>query len=81
VTLRDGLRTISGDVFYNCSALKNIVVPDSVTSIGKDAFEGCKGLESLTVPFIGVRQAQIHTWDIYLEQHLILTMMIMYLHH
>ena len=34
--------TIGNYAFYNCSGLKSITIPDSVTSIGSSAFKGCK---------------------------------------
>ena len=36
--------------FYNCSGLKSITIPNSVTSIGNYAFDGCTGLASITIP-------------------------------
>ena len=39
--------------FRNCSYVKEIVVPDSVTTIGASAFKGCDSLESITLPFVG----------------------------
>ena len=37
-------------VFYGCSSLTSINVPDSVTSIGSFAFSGCSMLESINIP-------------------------------
>ena len=37
----------------NCSSLKEIRVPDTVTDIFVGAFEGCSAVETLIVPFVG----------------------------
>ena len=37
-------------MFYGCSGLTSITIPDSVTSIGGSAFSGCSGLTSITIP-------------------------------
>ena len=42
--------SIGEKVFYNCSSLTNITIPDSVTSIGSYAFRGCSSLTSITIP-------------------------------
>ncbi len=44
---------IAGEAFSGCTALKTIVIPDSITNIGGAALSGCTSLESITVPFIG----------------------------
>ena len=41
------LTTIGSNAFFSCTALKNIVIPNSVTSIGY-ALYGCTALESVT---------------------------------
>jgi len=46
---------IAKDVFYGCSRLSNIIIPDSVTSIGYSAFRGCSSLQSITLPFVGAK--------------------------
>ena len=38
------------NVFYECSSLTSITIPNSVTSIGNNAFEGCSSLTSITIP-------------------------------
>ncbi len=40
---------IGEKAFFNCSALKKIVIPDSVTEIGSSAFEGCSSLTNVTI--------------------------------
>ena len=37
-------------VFYGCSSLTSINIPNSVTSIGDWAFRGCSSLTSITIP-------------------------------
>ena len=39
--------------FFNCTSLKTIVVPDSVTGIDQYTFSSCNALEEITLPFIG----------------------------
>ena len=48
----DGLPVteITDKACYQCAALKEIVIPDTVTKIGYRSFEGCTGLTALTVP-------------------------------
>lgn len=45
-----GTKVICHDAFMNCSNLKSITIPDSVTTIGTNAFFGCNGLSSITIP-------------------------------
>lgn len=37
-------------VFYYCSLLTSITIPDSVASVGGSAFYNCSGLTSVTIP-------------------------------
>jgi len=41
---------ISTYMFYGCTGLTSITIPNSVTSIGSSAFSGCTGLTSITIP-------------------------------
>ena len=41
---------IATSVFYGCTGLTEVVIPDSVTSIGSSAFSGCTGLTSVIIP-------------------------------
>ena len=42
-------------VFYNCSFLTKIVLPDGITDLGERAFFGCAGLTSLEIPSSVIR--------------------------
>lgn len=44
------LLTLGNSVFADCVALKNIVLPDSVTSLGNSCFNGCTSLTSFVIP-------------------------------
>ena len=50
ITLKDGTLGIASGAFWNCSQLKNITIPSSVTNIGDWAFESCTGLTSISIP-------------------------------
>lgn len=38
------------NIFYDCSHLSSMTIPNGVASIGSNAFAGCKSLSSLTIP-------------------------------
>ncbi|MGM9599871.1 MAG: S-layer homology domain-containing protein, partial [Faecousia sp.] len=42
--------SIGNVVFYDCSGLTSITIPDSVTNIGWSAFVSCSSLTSITIP-------------------------------
>ena len=48
-TIPDGIESIIGSAFYNCSGLTSIEIPNSVTSIGSFAFFNCSSLTSIVV--------------------------------
>ena len=50
LVLAAGLEEISDYLFSDCTWLKEIDIPSSVTRIGKYAFCGCTGLEEVTIP-------------------------------
>ena len=45
-----GAASSNGNIFQGCAALKNIVIPESVTTMGPGVFYGCKSLESINIP-------------------------------
>ncbi len=49
VVIESGVTSIGKEVFYECSAMEKITIPDSVTSIGEQALKGC-GLTSVVIP-------------------------------
>lgn len=42
--------SIGKEAFYECSALKNLVLPDNLTTIGYSAFAFCASLKSVSLP-------------------------------
>ena len=49
VTLQ-GVTSIGNGMFYGCSHLRSISIPNGVMSIGDNAFFGCSSLTSVTIP-------------------------------
>ena len=47
VNLPEGLTRIGDLAFYECSALKTVIMPDSVTEVGWYAFAGCTAMTML----------------------------------
>lgn len=54
-------RKIGKEAFVNCTGLKSVSIPESVTEIGIAAFARCSGLESLNVPS-GVKSISSYTF-------------------
>ena len=48
--IAEGVTSIGGFAFYDCTSLTSVTIPDSVTSIGANAFFDCTSLTSVTVP-------------------------------
>ena len=48
-----GATEITKDDFREYTALKTLVLPDTVTKIAEGAFYGCSSLSSVTLPFVG----------------------------
>ena len=46
-TIPDGVTTIGGSAFYNCSSLTSVTIGSGVTSIGQSAFDDCSSLSSV----------------------------------
>ncbi len=49
VILKD-IIAIPGNTFYDCSKIKKIVLPRTVTEIGEYAFAGCSSLTTINIP-------------------------------
>ena len=56
-TVKEGTQIIAGGAFESCTALDQVILPDSVISISARAFYGCTDLSKITIPesvtFIG----------------------------
>ena len=50
VKIPEGITSISGDTFYNCTNLETIEFPSTLTSIGEQAFYNCTALKSVEFP-------------------------------
>ena len=50
VKIPEGITSISGDTFYNCTNLETIEFPSTLTSIGVQAFYNCTALKSVEFP-------------------------------
>ncbi len=50
LNIGDKVRFIHDSVFYFCSSLTDVTIPEGVTSIGALAFSSCSGLTELTIP-------------------------------
>ena len=49
VVIENGVTSIGGSMFYNCTSLTSVTIGDSVTSIGSSAFRDCTSLTSVTI--------------------------------
>lgn len=50
IPFMEALGYIPGEVFYNCTEMTSITIPENVTSIGTGAFFNCTGLTSVNIP-------------------------------
>jgi predicted small lipoprotein YifL len=48
VQLLEGCAVIGDHAFFDCTTLRSVVIPNSVTSVGVRAFEGCARIEEIT---------------------------------
>ena len=48
--IKDRTKIICDEAFYYCSALAEVVIPNSVTSIGNCAFANCNALSNIAIP-------------------------------
>ena len=46
----NGIKKISGGVFYGDQNIKTVTIPSSVTSIGAQAFANCSNLSTIIIP-------------------------------
>ena len=49
-TIPEGIESIAGGAFTDCTSLTSVTIPNSVTSIGEYVFSNCTGLTSVTIP-------------------------------
>lgn len=54
------LTSIGDSVFFDCSGLTSITIPNFITSLGRSAFEGCTSLPSIDIP------NSVHEWLAYI---------------
>lgn len=47
IHVMEGVETVGAYAFYNCSAITEVVLPDSVTAIANNAFESCDRMETI----------------------------------
>ena len=45
-----GTPSIGSNIFYGCTVLRDVSIPDGTTSIGSSCFRGCRSLSSITIP-------------------------------
>ena len=48
--IAEGVTSIGGFAFYDCTSLTSVTIPNGVTSIGDSAFSYCASLTSVTIP-------------------------------
>ena len=48
--INDNSRIIYQNAFFNCSNLKDVIIPDNILCIGNHAFAGCSGIDTINIP-------------------------------
>ena len=77
VIVKNAVQHIGDYAFCNCSAIREIILPEGIKGIGYAAFSGCIGLESILIPTsVGLIDAfafdgckQLHTATFKKEKH------------
>ncbi len=46
----EGVTSINGSAFYNCTGLTSVIISEGVTSIGGNAFHNCSSLTTIAIP-------------------------------
>ena len=49
-SIAEGVTSVGGYAFYNCSSMATVSIPAGVTSIGGSAFYGCSSLTAIDIP-------------------------------
>lgn len=50
VVFENGVKNIPDFLFYNCTTLSNVTLPDTLTEIGDYSFLGCTALKNISLP-------------------------------
>lgn len=50
ISISEGVETISGHAFYNCTSLESVTLPDTIKTIEDYAFYGCSNLKQINLP-------------------------------
>ena len=51
VMIGDGITSVGGWAFANCSGVTAVDLPITLASIGENAFRSCNGLKNITIPY------------------------------
>ncbi|MBR0415044.1 MAG: leucine-rich repeat protein [Clostridia bacterium] len=51
VMIGDGITSVGGWAFANCSTVTAVDLPTTLESIGENAFRSCNGLKNITIPY------------------------------
>ncbi len=62
VVFGESVEKIPSELFYNCTALTGVTIPDGVTSIGERAFSGCTGLKEV---IYNAKAAECSKYDVF----------------